>query len=116
MLIQWDIVYGETEITRSSILYLQENDTCIIIADNHNKLYDEGIRLLEGRANVSIKFNQVIVNIHKLEYKDHFLFKVVAYGGPFDKIASMKNKTFTVENVEGNLSSSMTFVNANILY
>jgi len=72
------------------------------IADNHLKLYEIGKRLLNDRANVSIKYYQIIVTIHELKHDDYYKFTVIASGGLFNRKLSSENKTFTVENIQGN--------------
>ena len=107
MLIEWDIAYERTSTSKTSTLLFHVNGAYVKIADNYDKLYDEGIGLLEGRASVSIEYNQVIVTIHNLQPTDYFQFKVVAYDQGNNQEYISCEETFTIKDVKGNFASKI---------
>ena len=102
MVIQWDITYLKSEVTRSSFLFLWEDNKDIMITDHNGKLNANGENLLKNRASVSIKANQVNVTIQKLEYNDYFNFSCQAFGYTLDSKSDMKKLPMEVKNIQGN--------------
>jgi len=57
--------------------------------------------LLKKKTNVFIKYNQVIVTIHKPEYNDEYHFTCLAKRGTILDTIDRANKTINIHNVKG---------------